>query len=100
EPMDDELIDLILDYDIRRSVKELDRAFKGWREHDDVRQNVLVELQFNMGAVVLGRFKQFWAAMQRKDYATAADELLDSAWAGQVGERAETLAERIRHGIQ
>ena len=86
--------------DIVESISELDRAFHGWRNHSQVRQDVLVELQFNMGANRLAGFKKFWAAMAVKDYATAASELMASKWATQVGQRAKTLSDRIRSGVQ
>jgi lysozyme len=91
-------INQILSDDINDCIAEMDRAFNGWRNHDDARQNVLLELLFNLGAPRLAEFKRMWAALQAKDYAQAASELLDSKWAKQVGNRAVTLAERMRTG--
>jgi len=93
-------IEQILTDDITECITELDRAFPKWRDHDDNRQNVLVEMMFNLGAVRLAKFKRFWAAMDAKDYSTAAVEMQMSAWRRQVGQRAVTLANRMRDGIQ
>ena len=98
EPMPDALVNLILDYDISVRIAELDRVFPSWRTHSDNRQNVLVELMFNMGAPRLQGFVKFWYAMAQNDYETAANELLASKWATQVHGRADTLAAILRAG--
>lgn len=90
--------DLMLENDIAECVAELHRAIPGWQKHDSVRQNVLVEMVFNMGMPRLLTFRKMLAALDALDYATAAKELLDSRYATQVGKRAETLAERLRTG--
>ena len=65
---------------------------------DDVRQETLVELCFNMGPTNLGKFTKMLAAIDVKDWDTAAAELLDSRYAAQVGQRAITLANQLRIG--
>lgn len=89
----------LLDDDIKACEKELDRYFPGWRTHDDARQNVLVEMQYNLGAPRLGKFLKMWAALDRRDYAEAAVQMLDSKWSQQVGQRAQTLAKLMREGF-
>lgn len=84
--------------DLNKAIRELDRAFAGWRAHSEVRQNVLIEMQFNMGAVRLAGFLKFWGALRSNDYAKAAQEMLNSKWASQVGQRARTLAARMETG--
>ena len=65
---------------------------------DDVRQETLVELCFNMGPSNLGKFTKMLAAIDVKDWDTAAAELLDSRYAAQVGQRAITLANQLQTG--
>ena len=65
---------------------------------DEVRQETLVELCFNMGPTNLGKFTKMLAAIDVKDWDTAAAELLDSRYAAQVGQRAITLADQLRIG--
>lgn len=65
---------------------------------DEVRQETLVELCFNMGPSNLGKFSKMLAAIDVKDWDTAAAELLDSRYAAQVGQRAITLADQLRSG--
>lgn len=87
--------EVMLISDIQKAIKELDRAFQGWKNHSEVRQNVLIEMMFNMGATRLAGFLKFWAALRAKDYKQAAQEMLSSRWASQVGQRAITLAARM-----
>lgn len=90
-----EQADTWLIQDIAKSIKELDRAFEGWRDHSETRQNVLIEMMYQMGATRLAGFIQFWSAMRAKDYKRAAQEMLSSRWAKQTPKRAITLAARM-----
>ncbi|MFQ5421037.1 MAG: hypothetical protein ACE5EY_11830, partial [Anaerolineae bacterium] len=57
-----------------------------------------INMAFNLGRTRLARFGKMWAAIHIGDYALAAEEMLDSRWARQVGERAHRLAEMMRDG--
>lgn len=85
--------------------RDLDRAFLGlskslpyFQDLDSVRQGVLVNMAFNLGLSGLLRFQRMLSAVERGDYAGAAVEMLDSAWAGQVGGRARELARQMETG--
>ena len=67
-------------------------------EIDQVRQCVLIEMCFNMGINRLLQFKNMLSALEAKEYDKAANEMLDSKWAKQVGERALHLAFTMRSG--
>ena len=82
----------LLDNDILTAQKELDRYHPGWLGHSDLRQNVLIEMCFNLGGPKLNLFVKMWDALEKHDYAKAAAEMLDSKWADQVGRRAVTLS--------
>lgn len=56
---------------------------------DANRQLVLIDMCFNLGIGGLLKFKKMLAAIKSGDYAKAAEELMDSAYARQVPERAE-----------
>ena len=59
---------------------------------------VLTDMCFNMGAEKLAGFRRMLAALQRKDYATAAAEMAESRWAKQVGNRARILIQIMQKG--
>lgn len=57
---------------------------------------VLTDMMFNLGYGNLSKFKNMLTALSKGDYGTAADEMLDSNWAIQVGNRAQKLALLMR----
>ena len=68
------------------------------KELDAIRQRVLVDMGFNMGIPRLNRFFRMWGAINEQEYKSAAEEMQDSLWAGQVKSRANTLAYAMEHG--
>ena len=73
-------------------------ALPWFRRLDPVRRAVLVDMAFNLGPAGLLKFGRTLSAVEQGDYETAAVEMLDSKWAGQVGQRATRLAEMMRTG--
>ena len=65
----------------------------------DVRQCVIGSMAFNLGLGGVAEFTTMIAALKIGDYAGAAEAMLASAWARQVGTRAHVLAERMRTGV-
>ena len=82
--------------DLRRAWQACLRTVPVFRYLDPDRRGVLVNMCFNLGAARLGTFKRFLAALDRRDFNAAADEMQDSLWYRQVGKRAERLAQRMR----
>jgi lysozyme len=54
-------------------------------------------MAFNLGGHLL-TFRNSLSAIQRNNYAAAANEMLASKWANQVGQRAQHLANMMRTG--
>lgn len=92
------IIDALLEYDIDRTMASLDTYLPLWRSLDSVRARVIVDMAFNIGVVGLTHFKRMIGFLWAGDYENAANEMLDSKWAKQVGYRAERLAEMMRTG--
>lgn len=88
----------LLDGDIDRAVKGLLARWPWVLEVDAVRQSVLVNMAFNLGLERLAGFKLTLQAIQQGRYSAAADHMLDSKWAGQVGIRAVELAAQMKTG--
>jgi lysozyme len=88
----------LLENDILAVEADLDRTWPWWREMTDPRQQVLADMCFNLGITRLGGFVNTLAAMKRGDYEAAADGMLKSLWASQVGRRAQRLAKMMREG--
>ena len=69
----------------------LPSQFNWYRRLDNVRQDVIIEMIFNLGLPRFLGFKKMIQALREDDYPQAAIEMLDSKWARQVGSRADTL---------
>tara|TARA_R100000365_G_C2719750_1_gene52645 strand:+ start:461 stop:907 length:447 start_codon:yes stop_codon:yes gene_type:complete len=97
-PISEERIHECLKQDIEIVCEELDRNEAWWRGLDDTRQRVMANMCFNLGYPRFSGFKRFLAAMGTSQWETAAEEMLDSKWATQVGARARRLQHRVLHG--
>lgn len=91
-------IDMLLDNDVVRVMRELANALPWYKQIDEVRQDVLVMMSFNLGLPRLLKFEKAIAAMQAGHFETAAAEMLDSRWHSQVGARARVLAAMMETG--
>jgi lysozyme len=91
-------IALMLKNDIDEKALELDAKLGWWRKLDPVRQRVLANMAFNLGTDGLLKFKNTLAAVQAGRWSDAADGMLQSLWAKQVGQRARRLAEMMLTG--
>lgn len=94
----------LLANDIADARRELDRYLPWWRGLDPIRQRVLIDMMFNMGPGAPDRggllsFVNTLSEIRRGNYAIAADMMLASKWASQVGRRAVRLATMMRTGM-
>ena len=94
-PVSEERIKECLSHDIDVVCSELDMKDPWWRNLSDNKQRVMANMCFNLGHPRLSKFKKFLGAMQISDWETAAVEMMDSKWAGQVGDRAVRLRDRV-----
>ena len=94
-PVTKERIEECLQQDIKTVCSELDMNQPWWRSLDNNRQRVIANMCFNLGHPRFSQFKKFIAAMQTSNWEKAAEEMMDSKWATQVGERAIRLRDRV-----
>jgi lysozyme len=75
-------------------------SVQGFGELDSERQDILIEMGYQLGVAGLMRFRLMWQYLRARDYDRAADEMLDSLWAReQTPERAQELADRMRPAV-
>lgn len=91
-------IDYLLDNDVRVAEGDARTLFTNFPTLSDNRKAVLVNMSFNLGRERLAQFHMFRQAVLAEDFSKAADEMLDSAWAKQVGLRAARLSKMMREG--
>ena len=97
-PVSEERIKECLNNDLDIVCEELDRNMSWWRGLDGTRQRVLANMCFNLGYPRLSKFVKFIAAMQKGDWKKASEEMMDSKWATQVGNRAVRLQQMVIQG--
>ena len=92
--------DILFEQDFNDAVKDYTILANRWvLDLNPVRRGVMLDMLFNLGVSRLVKFQKFLTALQVKNYDKAADEMLDSKWATQVGKRAEKLSEMMRRGF-
>jgi len=97
-PVSEARVQECFNQDIDIVTNELDDKMQWWRGLDDVRKRVLANMCFNLGYPRLSGFKRFLAAMGASQWETAAEEMMDSKWATQVGARADRLKQMVLSG--
>lgn len=93
----EEALDL-LDHDIAEHIETLRRNIPWIADLDPVRQDVLYNMAFNLGALGLLQFKRTLALVRAARYEEAASAMLQSKWATQVKGRAVELAAQMKTG--
>jgi lysozyme len=89
----------LLATDINKVIVQLDELLPWWRDLDEVRQRVLADMAFNMGIHGLLEFTTTLGMVKVGEYADAADQMLRSKWARQVGKRARRLSRMMETGL-
>ena len=89
--------ELMLTHDVANVYEDIKR-FEWFTELDEVRQAVVVNMVFNLGINRFMKFKNTIMFIEKGLYTAAAEEMLDSKWARQVGNRAQELSLMMRSG--
>ena len=82
--------------DLESVQKDCHRLYDDFDDLPETVQEIIANMLFNMG---LGRMKAFKGMKRNVDarqWDKAADEMVDSRWYNQVGERSKRLVERMR----
>ena len=88
-----EQVDSLFEDDLDEAIEDAITSVSNFIDQPDEVQMVIVDMVFNLGVGGFRAFKKTIAALEAKDYETAANEMQNSKWAEQVPNRA---AENIR----
>ena len=88
----------LLNNDIAKVRREVKRTFPWFARLNPVRQNVVLNMVFDLGLPRFRQFKKAIAAIRAKRWDEAVKQMLDSRWARQVGRRARELAAMMKSG--
>ena len=97
KPLSNEAINQILEDDIEDALREVE-MLSFWHDLDEVRQAVLIDMCFNLGFSGLRKFSKMLEALSFGDYVEAANQMMDSRWANQVGGRSKRLGKMMVSG--
>lgn len=91
----DEEIYYILYNDLEKIIKDLKNKIDFFDKISEIRQNVLINMAFNLGINGLLKFKNTLHYIKHNEFENASREMLNSNWALQVPSRALELAEQL-----
>ena len=99
-PMSESEASMVLGNRIVLAAKDAASLVPNWVTLNETRQDVLIDMAFNLGRNGLFAFKNMLRAVNEGRYDEAADEMMDSAWFIQVGKRGPLLVDRMRSGSE
>ncbi len=88
----------LLNHDIAKVQREVQKAFPWFSGLNGVRKNVVSNMVFNLGLPRFRQFRKAIAAIKANQWDEAAKQMLESRWARQVGRRARELARMMKSG--
>lgn len=94
----DEMIYELLEKDIEDAINDAWDLYPNLESYSEARQAALIDFLFNVGKRVALQFKRFNRAVNEEKWDNAAKHLLESKYARQVGQRAQTIARMLREG--
>jgi len=89
--------ELMFQNDFRQTLAELDSC-EWYLSLPYIVKCAIINMNFNLGLTKLLGFTKMIAALTDKNYTVAAQEVLNSLWATQVGQRAKDVSIMIREG--
>lgn len=72
----------------------------GFEKMNTVGQGAMTDLTFNMGPAWINKWPNTRKKLEQGDMQAAAENLEDSKWYGQVGNRAPTIVNMVRQGMK
>lgn len=90
--------EILLDNDLAMARRLVYAQFPWVMQLDQPRQDVVLNMAFNIGVGGLATFKNFLDALQHHDYERAAREMEMSVWFGQIGGRGIPMVWTMRTG--
>jgi len=67
-----------------------------WNNLDSDAKEIIIDMSYNLGYPKLSGFKKLKQALINQDYKTASEEMKDSKWYNQTGDRGKKLVEKMR----
>ena len=84
----------ILEHDLQSAIKGAKDLMQehGCMDIDEVAEELIIEMVFQLGKTGVSKFRNMWKHLSALEYASAASEMLDSRWAKQTPNRAQSMS--------
>ena len=82
--------------DVNTAIQDAEALVPSLYEHPADVQRVMANMAFNLGRGKLSKFTDMLRAIENKNYAQAAKDMIDSDWYKQTGQRAKSLVNMMR----
>lgn len=89
----------LLSNDIDYFEEELEKYIPWIQNKPESVKMVLIDMAFNMGVSGLLKFKKTLALIESGQYIAASQEMLNSSWKNQVGQRAFDLSNQLKTAV-
>jgi GH24 family phage-related lysozyme (muramidase) len=98
QSLTDAQVNTLFQGDLDTAVSGAQGLISNFDDLNDARQTVVVDMVFNLGATQFSQFTNTIGAIEDGDWDRAADEMQDSNWYDQVGNRSEFDVNTMRAG--
>ena len=95
-PVSEDRVIAAFESDIETVLSDCNILYPDFEDLPEEAQQIIANMMFNLGRPRLSKFVGMKRGVDSKDWNGAADEMVDSRWYRQVGERAERLVARMR----
>ena len=84
----------ILEHDLQSAIKGAKDLMQehGCMDIDELAEELIIEMVFQLGKTGVSKFRNMWKHLSALEYASAASEMLDSRWAKQTPNRAQSMS--------
>lgn len=96
----DERCQMYLDWDAKTAINDCQEIYSNFHQLPSRVQHVLANMAFNMGRIRLSKFLRMNGHIENGAFDLAADEMVDSRWYHQTGQRSIRLVDEMRSAAQ
>ena len=84
----------ILEHDLSDAIKGANdlMAEHGCMDINEKAHEIIIEMVFQLGKTGVSKFRNMWKHLSALEYSGAADQMLDSRWAKQTPNRAQSMS--------
>ena len=94
-PISEEEAELLLRHRLGNMAAELRTKVQFFDDLPETIQTVLLDMLYNLGINRLMTFNRMWEAVEKRDWQKMAEEMKDSLWYQQVGDRSKELVRKV-----